>query len=159
MATISNANVELQIKNIEKALSKVPDLFIRKSFEGVLRKAGNVFKNEYKTRLPVVTGNLKNSITTKVFPPEPGDPSYAAVVYAKRPKGSHAHLIEHGWNVGKRGPTGSRVNRGQGVPIESGSPVVAGKPYFLEATKAVEPKIAKIVSDAIVKELDKVFGK
>ncbi len=68
-------------------------------------------------------------------------------------------MIEHGWNVGKRGPTGSRVNRGQGVPIESGSPVVAGKPYFLEATKAVEPKIAKIVSDAIVKELDKVFGK
>ena len=159
MATISNANVELQIKNIEKALSKVPDLFIRKSFEGVLRKAGNVFKNEYKTRLPVVTGNLKNSITTKVFPPEPGDPSWAAVVYAKRPKGAHAHLIERGWTVGKRGRDGMRINRGQGIPVESGSPVVEGKPYFLQATKAVEPKIAKILNDAIIKELDKVFSK
>ena len=159
MATISNANVELQIKNIEKSLSEVPDLFIRKSFEGVLRRAGNVFKNEYKTRLPVVTGNLKNSITTKVFPPEPGDPNYAAVVYPKRPKGAHAHLIERGWQVGKRGPTGSRMNQGQGVPVESGSPVVVGKPYFLEASKAVTPRIEKIVSDAIVKELDKVFRK
>ena len=159
MATISNANVKIQIENIENALSAVPDLFLRKAFQGVLRRAGNIFKNEYKNRLPVVTGNLKKSITTKVFPPEPGDPSWAAVVYAKRPKGAHAHLIEHGWNVGKRGPTGSRVNRGQGVPIESGSPVVAGKPYFLEAAKAVEPKIEKVVTDAIINELDKVFGK
>ena len=159
MATISNANVELQIENIENALSAVPDLFLRKAFQGVLRRAGNIFKNEYKNRLPVVTGNLKKSITTKVFPPEQGDPSYAAVVYAKRPKGSHAHLIEHGWNVGKRGPTGSKVNQGQGVPVESGSPVVAGKPYFLEAAKAVEPKIEKVVTDAIINELDKVFGK
>ena len=45
------------------------------------------------------------------------------------------------------------------MPIESGSPVVAGKPYFLEAAKAVEPKIEKVVTDAIINELDKVFGK
>ena len=159
MATISKTAVDVQFFHIEKALSKVPDLFIRKAFASVLRKAGNAFKNEYKNRLPVVTGNLKNSITTKVFPPEPGDPSFAVVVYAKRPKGSHYHLIERGWQVGKRGPTGQRVNQGQGVPIESGSPVVAGKPYFLEASRAVIPRIEKIVSDAIVKELDKVFGK
>lgn len=150
------ANVEIKIEEIEKALLEVPDLFIRKSFEGVLRKAGNVMKKEWKDRLPNVTGNLKRSITTKVFPPEHNDPSYSAVVYARRPKGSHAHLLEHGWNVGRRGKPG-QSNRGLGVPVESGSPRVEGKGEFLKASKVVKPRIEDIVAKAIIAELDKVL--
>ncbi len=148
---------EIDIDDIVKGLEKVPDVFIRKSFEGVLRQAGNVFKKNWKDRLPNVTGNLKRSITTKVYPPEQGDPNYSAVVYAKRPKGSHAHLLEHGWKVGKRSPKGTRINRGEGVAVESGSPRVEGKNDFLKAKKEVTPKIENIISEAVTKELSKVF--
>lgn len=151
------ANVEINVEEIENALSQVPDLFIRKSFEGVLRRAGNVMKREWKDRLPNVTGNLKRSIATKVFPPEHNDPSYTAVVYARRPRGSHAHLIEHGWDVGRRGTAG-QSNRGLGVPVESGSPRVEGKGEFLKAKKVVTPRIEDIVARAIFAELDKVFN-
>ena len=151
--------VEVKIEDIEKGLSNVPDMFVRKSFEGVLRTAGNVMKKEWKDRLPKgKTGNAKRSITTKVYPPDARNPSYSAVVYAKRPTGAHVHLLEAGWDVGKRGPTGHRQNQGLGVPVESGSPMVYGKLYLYQAKKKVTPKIEQIVSDAIFKELDKVFN-
>ena len=152
-------SVEIKIEDIEKGLSEVPDIFVRKSFEGVLRRAGNVMNKEWKDRLPRgETGNAKRSITTKVYPPTQSDPNYAAVVYAKRPTGAHVHLLEAGWNVGKRGPNGQRQNQGLGVPVESGSPRVEGKGYLLAAKKVVTPKIESIVADAIFKELDKVFN-
>jgi len=152
------ANVEIKIEDIEKGLSEVPDLFIRKSFEGVLRKAGNVMKKEWKDRLPKgKTGNAKRSITTKVYPPTHNDRGYSVVVYAKRPKGAHVHLLEGGWVVGKRGPNGQRQNQGRGVPVESGSPMVYGKLYLYQAKKVVTPKIEDIVAKAIFAELDKVL--
>ena len=73
------ANVEIDTKGVEARLEQVPDVFARKAFAGVLRKSANVFKKEYKGRLPVKTGNLKNSITTKVFPPDARNNSFAAV--------------------------------------------------------------------------------
>ncbi len=150
--------IELKIDDIVKGLEEVPDLMIRKSFAGVLRTAGNVMKKEWKDRLPrSETGNAKRSITTKVYPPTQSDPTYSAVVYAKRPTGAHVHLLEGGWKVGKRGATGQRQNQGLGVPVESGSPRVEGKGYLLKSKKVVTPKIEKVVADAIIKELDKVF--
>ncbi|MCP4476718.1 MAG: hypothetical protein GY818_01340 [Planctomycetaceae bacterium] len=149
---------EIDPEDIVKGLEKVPDIMVRKSFEGVLRTAGNVMKKEWKDRLPrSETGNAKRSITTKVYPPTQSDPSYTALVYAKRPTGAHVHLLEGGWDVGKRGPTGQRQNQGLGVPVESGSPRVEGKGYLLKSKKVVTPKIEKVVADAIIKELDKVF--
>ncbi len=151
--------IELKVDDIVRGLEEVPDLMIRNSFAGVLRTAGNVMKKEWKDRLPrSETGNAKRSITTKVYPPTQSDPTYSAVVYAKRPTGAHVHLLEGGWKVGKRGATGLRQNQGLGVPVESGSPMVFGKLYLYQAKKVVTPKIEKAVSDAIIKELDKVFN-
>ena len=150
------ANVEIDTKGVEARLEQVPDVFARKAFAGVLRKSANVFKKEYKGRLPVKTGNLKNSITTKVFPPDARNNSFAAVVFPKRPKGNAANLIEHGHNVNRRGAKGDSA-RGKGLQPLTGSPRVEGKQHFLKAQAVVEPKIEQIVSDAIVKELDKIF--
>ena len=151
------ASVEISTEWIEKRLQDVPDVFARRSFQGVFQKSANAFKREYKKRLPVgKTGNLKNSITTKTFPPDARHQNWAAVVYPKRPKGNHANLIEHGHNVYRRGKRGDSA-RGKKLQPLTGSPRVEGKQAFLKASQVAERKIDLFVINAIVKELDKIF--
>lgn len=111
--------------------------------------------NQAEIRVPVKSGNLKKSISQK-FQAEPLE----AYVYARKPKGSHAHLVELGAKAltivskkkasgGKRSPMAFAGNGGKAfahcVKIKARRP----KPFLAPAFEATRPHILRRVRNAV----------
>lgn len=111
--------------------------------------------DQTEKRVPVKSGNLKKSISTK-FKAEPLE----AYVYARKPKGSHAHLVEMGAkaltivtkqkaNAGKRSPMAFAANGGMAfahrVKIKARQP----KPFMAPAFEATRPHIIRRLRKAV----------
>ena len=80
-----------QIKVLEDFFSKLSHIDQRKIFLAGFRKAGKPLVKAAKANTPIKTGKLQKSIGTMAIPRE-----IAILVGAKKPKGSHGHLIESG---------------------------------------------------------------
>jgi hypothetical protein len=137
-------NVEISSDiDIDSLLSELPIEMRTKALKKAVRAAGRVVAKDYRKRLPRgKTGNLKSSVAVKVKGYN-NESLWMSIVGARRPTGSHAHLIEDGWDVKSRGPGR------KGQPPLSGTARVEGKHDLLAASTSTVRLQNKIIIDTI----------
>lgn len=79
---------------LEKVLAQLPRQMGVRALFSALRKAANIIRDEAKSRVPVLTGTLKDNIVTKKLPERRSNS--ATVIVGSNRKAFHAHLIEFG---------------------------------------------------------------
>ncbi len=120
----------------------------RKALRIGVRAGARVIAVEAKRRVPVVTGNLRRSITVKAKSGEEQrrKGEIMAIVTHRRPLGNHAHLVERGHDIyrGKKEKGGVKIGK------------VAARPYMRPARETkrhqVRGEIEKKIRDWIAKQ-------
>lgn len=102
-----------------------------------------------KSRIRSVTGNLKKSIKTKF-----DKKNCVGEVYAKSPKGNHAHLIEFGVKASIAKPTSKKamtINAGGQTVFRKKAriPARAARPFLRPAFEDEKPNLIRNVEKAV----------
>lgn len=94
---MTELTVNFDTKALMRALDELPIKAQKRAKLKAVRAGGNVILKEMKANVPVRSGNLKKSLALR--PPRSNMKSQTKaplVIAARRPEGSHSHLVEFG---------------------------------------------------------------
>lgn len=159
--TNGNAKVEISTDmDLDKLLAELDMDIQRKTARKAIKAAANIGNKDYKSRVPVKTGALRDSIKTggKVIVKKLRGFGYQGFVGATYPEGSHAHLIDLGHKVVPRGLKGGPSNRGSNKKPMTGKATVEGKNDLLKTYQSTKIASQNAVIDTIVEAIIKQGG-
>lgn len=140
--------------NLEKLLREYPIEVRQKVLGQAVRRAGNVVKKRVRANAPVGDPNhkpenkpLRDSFAVKVVRYK-NDALAMAIVGAKRPEGAHAHLVEDGHRIRRRG------KKGEGPGDYTGA-FVPGKEFLAPAADQTKNEQTQAIIDHLVKSVEK----
>ena len=151
-------NVEISSSiDLDGMLGKLPIELRSKALRKAVAAAAKIVADDYKRRVPRgATGNLRKSITTKVKSYRDGR-MWIGLAGARKPTGSHAHLIDQGHKIGRRGKIGDSA-KGKGLEPLTGNSYVGGTFDLKAAIDTTAPQQDAAVIKSIVDSIKKAGG-
>lgn len=151
----NSMEIRMEIQGLDQAIKKLKlyDSKSRKKIEAAISKAGRNIRDGAKTRVPVRTGTLRDSIGARF-----NGGKMQSVVKADYGKAPHAHLIEFGVRQTVIVPKKKQVLKfsvgGETVYTKKSITLPARKarPFMNPAFQAEKPKIEAEI-EKIIKEM------
>lgn len=133
----NSMQVSISIEGLDKCLSKLKiyDTQSRKRIERTISKAGRNIRDGAKSRVPVRTGKLRDSIVANF--------SGAKMTSTVKAKASHAPFIEFGADPAVIKPKNKKVLKIGGLYVSRDAKIPARKaqPFLHPAFQAEKPRV------------------
>ena len=143
--------------DLDGMLAQLPIELRNKGASKAVRAATKVVSTAYKGRVARgKTGNLKRSIGQRVKTYQ-GGRVWVGIAGARRPTGNHAHLIELGHKVNRRGTKTDSAKWKRLAPL-SGSARVEGKFDLVAAIDTTTSQQDNAVIDSLVESIKEAKG-
>jgi HK97 gp10 family phage protein len=144
-ATAMEVKVDVRLNGIEEKLRDLGPKLARKALRRAVGKVGDMWVSEMKAKVPVESGDLRDSINKKVTTSKKGNAGSATVSVGPM------------WDSKSRSPGDSSQQPAvYGMILEFGSKKMTAKPWMRPVFDATANKAVQLLADTLKEDLEDV---